>query len=291
MKPVSWIVLLILGFACCLLLVYLSGNTAEFGRHNPGWNGTSRFFDALDRHHLAEIENPSGLSGYTNSTLLVVSPYRQFTRDDLRAYRDFVDRGNTLILADDFGTGNELLAGIGSSLMILPGNLSGVDRLYDSSYTVVAYPAESATLPVSGQKFVLDMGAAVRGGTPDLVTGLMSWVDTTGSPGPGPGTQISGYPVAAHESVGQGTVYVIGDPSFFINSMLETKTGYADKDAMVRLIPARDTVIVDAYSTRAAAGSGFWNAVHAIRTDIAIKMGIVAIILIVAGIVWKKKIV
>lgn len=290
MKAVTWIAILLCAFACCLLAMYLFGNTSEFNMHNPGWNGTSRFFDSLDRHKISEIDNPLDLSGYTNSTLLVISPYRHFTPDELTAYRNFVTRGNTIIIADDFGTGNELLSGIGSSMTILPGNLSGVDRLYDSPYTVVAYPAGSTTLPVSGEKFVLDMGAAVSGGTPELVTGLMSWVDTKGSPGPGPGTAISSYAVISRESLGRGEVYAMGDPSFFVNSMLETAPGYADENSVLRLVGTDDPVIIDAYSTRAAAGSGFWSAFRAVRSEIALKMGIAAIILLVAVILWKKKI-
>ena len=291
MKPVTWIALCVLCLAMSVLLVYLTTNADEFSRYNSGWNGTSRFFDSLDRHRVTEIEKPSELSGYTNSSLLVISPYRHFSSPESAVYRDYVLRGNTLILADDFGTGNELLSGMGSSVSIIPGNVSGVDRLYDSPYTIVAFPAGSATLPITQEKLVLDKGAAVSGGEAEVQTGLMSWIDTTGSSGPQPGTSLSRYSVVVHETLGRGSLYVVGDPSLFINSMLETEPGYTDAQFIHKLSTTREKILIDAYSTRADRLTGSRAVVHTIQTEAFYKLVIIAIVLIAVVIAWRKKII
>jgi len=282
---------IVLCLALVVLLVHLATNSAEFSRYNIGWNGTSRFFDSLDRHRVTEIEDPGQLAAYTNTTLFVIAPYRPFSARDSAAYRAYVDRGNTLILADDFGTGSELLAGMGSSMTILPGNLSSVDRAYDNPYTVVAFPAGTALPSLSGTGIVLDKAAAVSGGDPVLATGLISWIDTAGTPGPGAGITISRYAVAANETLGGGELYVIGDPSIFINAMQETAPGYANAQFISQLSDTHKTILVDAYSTRSDQLTGIWAVARGIQTNPAYRAGTAALILLVVIIAWQKKII
>jgi len=221
----------------------------------------------------------------------MIAPYRHFSAQDSAAYRAYVARGNTLVIADDFGTGADLLDGMGSSITILPGNLSSVDRAYGSPYTVVAFPAGAAFPSLSGSGIVLDKAAALSGGDPVLSTGLISWIDTAGSPGPGAGISISRYEVAAHETIGKGDLYVVGDPSIFINAMQQTGPAYADAQFIRGLVDTHKTLLVDAYSTRADQLTGMQAVAHGIRTDPAYRALAAALILLVVLIAWQKKII
>ena len=126
------------------LFVHLSATDAEFSRYNPSWNGTSAFFSALDERGAVGVDDPAALGGRANATLLVVAPGRAPTADEAAAYRAFVRSGGTLVLADDFGAGNALLAAVGSGMRLDQRNLSSLERAFE-------LPGGAARVPGRGR--------------------------------------------------------------------------------------------------------------------------------------------
>ena len=101
--------------AALILTAHLTSNNLEFSRYNTNWNGTSQFFSDLDRHHTEMILDRTQLAPYQNNALLlIIAPERSPTGAEITAYQAFLDRGNTIVLADDFGTGAEILRRIGA---------------------------------------------------------------------------------------------------------------------------------------------------------------------------------
>ena len=242
----------VLVLALAVLLFHLTTNADEFGRYNIEWNGTSSFFDSLDRNQVTEITDPGELDGYTNTTLLVIAPDINFSRQDLREYRDYISRGNTLVLADDFSDGNTLLVGIGSSIEILPEDVLSVDRAYDSPSLIIAYPVGTSAQSPLNKGIVFDKAASVSGGTSLITTSLISWTvenDTQEK-------LLGRYPVEVHEIFGNGDIYVISDPSIFINGMQAAGSAYANQQFIQNLTGGNRELLVDAYSSRAFQVSG-----------------------------------
>ena len=93
---------------------------------------------------------------------------RDPTDEELNAYRAFLDRGNTLFLADDFGTGNRILTGLSSRITISPGPLASLDREYADPYSVVVYRLGNESLVDDTPALLLNAPAALDGGTPLL---------------------------------------------------------------------------------------------------------------------------
>ena len=109
-KAAYWIVGIVLLMAALILATHLTSNNLDFSQYNPDWNGTSRFFSDLDRHHTVMIQDSAQLASYRNNALLlIIAPERSPTGAEITAYQAFLDRGNTIVLADDFGTGREIL--------------------------------------------------------------------------------------------------------------------------------------------------------------------------------------
>ncbi|MDP3563098.1 MAG: DUF4350 domain-containing protein, partial [Methanoregula sp.] len=130
-RTAFWVAGIVLLGAALILTAHLTSNTMEFSEYNQNWNGTSEFFSQLDRHHTARILESSQLAPHRdNALLLILSPSRSPTGEEITAYQAFLDRGNTIVIADDFGTGSEILQRIGSRITIQKGNLSSIDRQY-----------------------------------------------------------------------------------------------------------------------------------------------------------------
>ena len=288
-RPATALALCVLAVALGVLIVHLTTTADEFGRYNPDWNGTSAFFDSLNRHDVVTIADPSALAGYTNTTLLVVAPDIRFTQNDLNDYRDYVLRGNTLVLADDFSGGNTLLSGIGSAITILPGDLASVDRAYDNPSLVVAYPAGASVLPALNTTIVFDKAAALSGGEPQVSTSLLSWREENNSIAAGQGKVLNRYPVVTREALGKGDLYVISDPSIFINGMHASDDTFANPQFMQRFSGGNRTILIDTYSSRAFHGSGIREIFQEAQTRTDYNVIIAAAILCIIGLAWRRK--
>jgi hypothetical protein len=287
-KSEFWITATILLASVFVLFVHLSTNTMEFSQDNIGWNGTSVFFSDLDSHKTLEVTDPEELTGYPpNATLLIIAPYRNPTAGEIAAYDAFLQAGNTIFLADDFGTGNEILDGIGSSISILPGNLSSIDRKYADSSSVVAYrtPGESPRpLPAS---LDLNNPAALNGGSPLIMTSVMSWIDTNGDGKINGGEAMGMFPVMARDERGQGQLIVLSDSSIFINSMYSDNEN--DRELIQNITSRGGPVLIDQMNSHTADKNRFSEILHVIRTTTTIEILVLCLMIFALACAWKKK--
>jgi len=219
----SWAIAAAVGFilviAAVALFLHLSTTDIEFSRYNPEWNGTSQVFEALENSGTVMVRDPDALRDRHNATLLVIAPARAPTAAEGSAYRTFVAAGNTLILADDFGSGNELLQAIGASTRLDRGNLSSLEREFENSEAPLGFPVKGQPFVADLSKVVFNRPVAVFGGTPLINTTYLSWIDTDGDGRVDRVEPLGRFTVATEETVGAGKVVVIGDASLFINAM------------------------------------------------------------------------
>ena len=287
-----WIAGAVLVAAAFILVMHLSGNNMEFSRYNADWNGTSSFFSDLDRHRSTDISNPGKLAGYPhNTTLLIIAPERHPTVQELAAYSAFLKEGNTIFLADDFGTGNEILAGIGSRISIIPGNLSSLDRRYPDPYSVIAYRTAEKSPVALPPDIALNRAAPLDGGAPLMLTSVMSWIDANGDRRLNMGEEMGTIPVMVTDSIGPGQLIVLSDPSIFINSMYSDEENRNNRYLIHTIVTRDGMVLVDQMNSRTADASGFGEILHLIRTTINIEISILCLLMLGVAWAWKKKVI
>jgi len=257
MKTENGIALLLIITAVFLLISHLSTNNLEFSRYNVGWNGTSEFFDLQNRHTTEDITNISSLSGKQNSTLLIIAPKKPYSAHELSEYRSFIQRGNIIILVDDFGTGNDLLRGIGSSIRFLPGIVASVDRAYNDSFAIVSYPVFDHPLTKNVSSLVLDKGAALEGGEPLIKTTLMSWIDTDNNGRITKKELLGKYTILTHEHIGKGELIVLSDPSVFINGMNGIDDKWDNRKFIKNILALSDHQLIDQANSRTSDTDGY----------------------------------
>ncbi len=275
-------VLLILG---ALLGIHLSTTDLEYSRYNSGWNGTSALFSRLDAAGAAEVRGPADLER-SNGTLLLIAPAGNVTPEDAAHYRSFLERGNTLLLAANRADANALLASLGSTIRVQEGPLLSIDAGFDTPAAVLAFPAANDTLTDTVSSLVLNTPAALEGGEPLFATTVFSWIDTNRDTRVNRNEEMRSHAVLCREAVGNGTLYVFGDPGFFLNAMagLEGRDNLLLLERMLEASP----LLVDQSHSATAAASGTILFLNLVRNTTLMKIALLLSLLILLAILARK---
>jgi hypothetical protein len=288
-----WVAGFVILVSALVLTVHLSTNNLEFSRYNNGWNGTSQFFAELDRHHSYEVFDPAQLALYhETTTLLIIAPDRQPTDEEIAAYRSFLHQGNIIVLADDFGTGNAIVRGIGSRISIIPNNLSSIDRLFADPYSIVVYRISNETPVKSVTRLVLNRPALLEGGDTLMATSIMSWIDDNGDRKINTNEVLGKFTVMAADTIGKGRLVVLSDPSIFVNTMQGRDDTRDNKRFISNLIENPEyPVVIDQMNSRTRDAEGMSEILHVIRTTLSIEIVIVVLLVLFAAVAWRRKLV
>lgn len=221
--------LLVLSLAVLGTVVFAaSTSSAAFGAYNPAWDGTSDLRSEADavgaESDLLLNATRYGSVDPDGSLAIVLSPDEAYGPDDVAQVRAFVRNGGTLLVAEDFGgQSNALLTGVGASTRV-DGRLLRDDRHnYRSPAIVVAPKVTASPLTAGVDSLTLNHGTALRpnGATVLVRSSAFSYLDTDRNGEVDGGESLGARPVVTVESVGEGRVVVVSDPSLFVNAMLE----------------------------------------------------------------------
>ncbi len=272
-----------------LLISHVSTNNLDFSRYNSGWNGTSEFFEIPDRHSTTDISNLSSLTGRSNSTLLVIAPENQFSANDLVNYRSFLKDGNTIFLADDYGTGNQLLKGINSSIRMIPGTLSSVDRAYNNSTTIVTYPVDTDLWTRNISSLVLDRAVALEGGEPLMKTTLMSWIDADDNGQITKKEMLGKYTVLTHETIETGELIVLSDPSVFINAMNNPGEKWSNQEFIRNVVETNKNLLLDQVHSKTSDTIGLSQTMQQVRANPMFSLFLIGFLFLSIAIILSRK--
>jgi hypothetical protein len=204
----------VLGFFAFVLLIQYAPDAVAFSPNNYGWNGLQ---GVASTYTLTFTTTLSSVP--PKAVLVVTQPSVSFSGSDVATIRAFLLGGGTLLVADKSGVANSLLAGLGSAITI-QSQSSISDRTYNwkSSSVPTALVLPSAK---SQYRFLSNVtGIALNEPSPlavssakatDLaITSQFSTVSTSAAKGP--------FVVMAAQKFGSGTLIVVGDSQFLLNS-------------------------------------------------------------------------
>jgi len=78
---------------------------------NPEWNGLSQMYRLVKPERVDDFSELTTID--SGSTLFIIGPERHYTDDDAKAAEDYLSRGGKMVVMDDFGSANTLLAKLG----------------------------------------------------------------------------------------------------------------------------------------------------------------------------------
>jgi hypothetical protein len=190
------------------------------------WNGIRNFSTEFSADNIDSLDK---LPDLPRKAVLVAIPYVEYSDEELSQIKRFVDDGGTLLLMDDYGYGNSVLAylGVGVRFAIKPlldplfcyknqwmpritdfapkVKESGIEVIMLNHATTITNAAESDVIAWSSSSSFLDTNENE------------SW-DKGEPKGP--------FPVAAEFRFGEGMLALASDPSIVINSMVGRDDNY-----------------------------------------------------------------
>ena len=209
-----------------VLVVGASVSTVSFGLYNSRWNGASALQEqAATVGTEADVVRDTDAYGGVpaNETVAVVlSPSEPYTEAEAADVRRFVRRGGTLVVAEDVREhSNDLLAAVGADARVEGALLRDKQFNWRSSALPVATNVSNHSLVANVSQLTLNHGTAVRpnGATVLVSSSEFGFLDTNDNGDIDADERLGTYPVATVESVGQGRVVVVSDPSIAINAM------------------------------------------------------------------------
>ena len=230
------------------LVVAASTSGAAFGVYNLEWDGTSDVRGLADQHTDSQVllDTNAYERGDANGTVAVVlSPIEPYGTTDTRRVRAFVNNGGTLVVADDFGPhSNALLGDVGASSRFDGAQLRDERHYYRAPSLPVATNVTETRYTTGVTQLTLNKGTAIDPGNATVVatTSEFGYLDRNGTGNLSSDDELGTYPVVTVESVGDGQVISVGDPSLFINAMLSQPDNAAFATA---LFETHDRALLD----------------------------------------------
>ena len=225
--PLPRLVLYVLIGLLAGALIFAAGtSTASFGAYNPQWDGTSEFRELVDERSDSQIifeTTQYESENVTDTVAVILAPTEPYSANESQRIREFVERGGTAVIADDFGPhSNPLLATIGADARFSRLQLRD-EREYYRGPSLPLAPNVTTTPYTRGvSQLTLNGATAVEPGnaTPIVTSSEFAYLDRNATGNLSAGDELGAYPVVAVEFIEGGQVITISDPSIFINSML-----------------------------------------------------------------------
>ena len=258
-----------IGLACVFLalslVVPVIGTATDFSIYNTDWNGTSglavrtyqtgKFVPTLELKNTGASVEPAIIAldrvslDPATSSMVIIGPSKAFSDADGDHVRQFLERGGKVLLADDFGTGNSLLARLGTTSRFTGSLVVDLAFLKKPEFAVAYEFDRTNDITYNVSLVLLNYPSAVSPGANASVlasTGAASWVDSDEDLYRDEDETSGPFAILTVERIGKGTLVLLSDPSILINSMY----GQLDNSVLVDNLMAfvsedRDAVLID----------------------------------------------
>jgi hypothetical protein len=213
-------------------VVAASTSQSAFGAYNPAWDGASDLRDLASDEGadpLVALNTTSYTTAEPNGTIAVIlSPDEPYTPGERTRVTSFVEQGGTLVVAEDYGPHTTpLLQALGVQTRIDGAPLRDEQEYYRSPAFPLATNVSESPETDGVDQLTLNHGTSLRTNRSANETTVLAsssefaYLDRNRSGSLDESEELVSRPVVVRESVGNGTVYVVSDPSLFINAMLE----------------------------------------------------------------------
>ncbi len=202
-----------------IIAIWFFPSNEDFRVDNPFWNGIK---DISTDYPAQPLNSLDDLPPSPQETTLILIPYLNCTTAELKQLDRFVSQGGRLILADDYGHGNQVLEHMG-----LEARFTGqilLDPLVN--YINKQFPRiihlEPDPLTENTNNLVFNHATSLANVAMSDTLALSSSFSFSDHNGNGiweENEPTGPLPVISRHELGSGQVILVSDPSLFINSM------------------------------------------------------------------------
>ncbi|MFC2044600.1 DUF4350 domain-containing protein [Chloroflexota bacterium] len=209
-----------------LLCIWFYPSVQDFMAGNKMWNGINNFSDDFAADNVDSLDR---LPVLPEKTALVAIPYLGYTNEELSKVKQFVNYGGTLLLMDDYGYGNDVLAYLDLNTRF--SNKPLLDPLF--CYKNQRMPRITDFAPdvkENGISVIMLNHATTLFNTEkaQLIawSSAASFLDIDENESQSQDESNGPFPIAAKFQFGKGVIFAISDPSIVIDSMVSRDDNY-----------------------------------------------------------------
>lgn len=190
---------------------------------NNDWNGCSEI--------ASKTKNPTLLLSYSralprNSTLVIIGPSLLYSVADGTIIRNYLASNGTVLLADDFGSGNSLLEELNVSARFAGKPLADLYAYSKNPTFPLVSGFSNSALSDNVSVAILDHPSFLDIRDSSQITVLassspFSFIDVQGDGKPAQNESINSYPVIALVHVGTGSLVLVANAGMFLNEMID----------------------------------------------------------------------
>jgi hypothetical protein len=218
-----------------IVLVQYAPDSVAFSPNNYGWNGLQGVSSA---YHANFTTSLSSLP--TRAVLAILQPSVSFSSADANSVKSFLLGGGTVLVADNSGVANSLLERMGAGITI-ESQYSISDPVYN--WKAGSDPTALVLSGAHGAYLANVSGLALSRPSPlALVSPAASQVAVTSQFSETQAGANGPFVVMASEKVGFGTLIIVGDSQFLLNS----EWNIADNKVLIGNLLANTGVFIDA---------------------------------------------
>ena len=243
--PNVLLIVITLVLVISLLSVWFYPSAQDYMTSNTMWNGGRDLSSVFSAEDIGLMDN---LTDLPDKTALISIPYLEFSDDELASMRQFVDRGGTLLLMDDYGYGNSVLRYLGASVRF--SNKPLLDPLFNYKNQWLPQITDFSPEVAEGDITVVVLNhatALINAVASETIawSSSYSFLDANENESWDQDEVRGPLPIAAQFRFGKGTVVIVSDPSIMINSMLDKGDNYAFTQYLISLNSEPESIFVD----------------------------------------------
>ena len=233
---------ILVGVLAVILLIRFFPSNDDFSLDNPFWNGLKNFKKETKALSISSVSAAGFISLPAKNVLFIIGPSGVYTRREVEFISSYLREGGVLILADDFGSGNSILKGLGLKTRFSQHLV--VDPLFRGKSSVLVKIVDLSTSLVNVKNLMLNYPTSLQFKSSEgkilATSSSFSFFDDNLN-GKKEKKEVKGpFPMVAEIHYGKGKIYLISDSSLFINSMLSRE---GNEEFLKTLIKGKNTFI------------------------------------------------
>lgn len=225
MKKAKIIVLtLIFSITFSLSIVYVTPATDDYNPENPFWNGLKTLKNITNATYITSITQLKQIITPQQITVLILGPEKPFTTQEAQTIKEILEKGATILVADDFGQANTLLKQLEIPCKFTQHLLVDPIFYYKNQKLPKIFHIEKTTWTKNIEELTLNYATTLNITSPEIkilaTSSKYSYLDININNQWDPEEPKGNQPILAQTNIKEGTLLLLSDPSIFINSMI-----------------------------------------------------------------------
>lgn len=246
MKKAKIIVLtLIFSIIFSLSIVYITPATDDYNPENPFWNGLKTLKAITNATYITSTTQLKQIIDPKRTAILILGPEKPFTPQETQTIKKLLEKGATILIADDFGQANTLLEQLEIQCKFTQHLLVDPVFYYKNRKLPKIFHIKNTTWTKNVEELTLNYAATLNITNTEIKvlasSSEYSYLDINMNGQWDPGEPKGSQPILAQTSIGEGNLILLSDPSIFINSMISK----SDNTQLLKNIVKGKTVHLD----------------------------------------------